>query len=123
MMRMPSEMLVNLVNFIVGLVELFLGLRIVLKLFGARTVAPFVDWVYDTTEPLLSPFAGMFPSPTIEGGFIVEFSALFALMVYAFVGYLLVDVLDAMTYRNELRGRERERETGRGRGRGNRRDR
>ena len=106
-MRMPSEVIISLVNFIVGLVELLLGLRIALKLFGASVVAPFVQWVYETTTPLLAPFAGMFPSPTLTDGFIIEFSALFALMVYAFIGYLLVDVLDTMHYQATQRGRGR----------------
>lgn len=102
-MKTNPQILVSLVNFIVGLVELFLGLRIVLKLFGASTAAPFVQWIYETTEPLLAPFAGMFPSPRLSDGFILEFSALFGLMVYAFVGYLLTDLLETLQYQASLR--------------------
>lgn len=97
-MKIPPQILVSMVNFIVSLVELLLVLRITLKLFAASTVAPFVQWVYETTEPLLAPFAGMFPSPRLTDGFVIEFSALFALMVYAFVGYLFVDMLDHLQY-------------------------
>lgn len=69
-----------------------------LKLFGARQTAPFVVWVYETTSPLLAPFAGMFPSPRLEGGFVIEFSALFGLIVYAFAGYLLHELLSFVEY-------------------------
>ncbi|MBI2465173.1 YggT family protein [Candidatus Shapirobacteria bacterium] len=79
----------TLANTILGIVEFLLGLRIILKLFGASSAAPFVTWVYETTQPLLVPFIGAFPSPRIEGGFIIEFSSLFALIVFAFIGYLV----------------------------------
>ena len=104
---MHPQILVSLVNFIVGLVELLLSLRIVLKLFGASTVAPFVTWAYETTEPLLAPFAGMFPSPRLTDGFIIEFSALFALLVYAFIGFVIVDFLEGLQYAAMRRNSER----------------
>ena len=75
-------------NFVFSVMELLIGIRVFLKLFGGSTTAPFVAWIYETTEPLLAPFAGIFPNPQISGGFILEFSALFALIVYALVGYL-----------------------------------
>ena len=80
----PIQLLSHLVNFIFNLIEVLLLIRIVLKLFGASTTAPFVSWLYETTRPLLVPFLNMFPSPQLSGGFIIEFSALFALLVYAF---------------------------------------
>jgi uncharacterized protein YggT (Ycf19 family) len=97
-MRLSSQVLVSLISGIVNVVEFFLSLRIILKLFGASVGAPFVRWVYETTAPLLAPFTGMFPSPELSGGFEIEFSALFALMVYAFTGYLIVEVLENLEY-------------------------
>lgn len=93
---MTGFFLRSLVNGCMGLVELLISLRIILKLFGASTAAPFVQWVYETTAPLLQPFLGMFPSPNLTGGFVLEFSAIFGLMVYAFIGYLLLEVLDVL---------------------------
>lgn len=90
---MSVRFLRSLVNVVISLVELTISLRVVLKLFGASAQAPFVEWVYATSEPLLQPFIGMFPSPNVSGGFVIEFSAVFGLLVYAFFGYLLLDVL------------------------------
>jgi len=89
--RFPAtgSLILYLTYLVTSLVEVMIALRVVLKLFGARTAAPFVMWVYETTAPLLKPFAGMFPSPVLEGGFIIEFSALFALIVYGLVAYLI----------------------------------
>jgi uncharacterized protein YggT (Ycf19 family) len=91
-----TKPLVFLVNLIVGVVETILSLRLILKLFGANPQAPFVTWVYETSAPLLQPFANIFPSPQIEGLFILEFSTLFALGIYAFIGYFAVELVAAL---------------------------
>lgn len=90
---MVALFLRSLVNGILSLVEILISIRIILKLFGASTTAPFVRWVYETSAPLLEPFIGMFPSPNLSGGFVLEFSAIFGLLVYAFVGYALLELL------------------------------
>jgi uncharacterized protein YggT (Ycf19 family) len=86
-----APIIIGLTNFLSGVIELLIGLRIFLKFFGANQAAPFVSWIYETTDPLLSPFQGMFPSPEIASGFQLEISALFALLVYAFLAYLVIE--------------------------------
>lgn len=87
-----------LIQVIFGIVEFMLALRIILKLFGANAGAPFVNWVYDSTASLIQPFVGSFPSPVIERGSVLEFSTLFALIIYAFVGWLLHELLDYISW-------------------------
>lgn len=82
-----------LINIIIGIAQFFLGLRVVLKLFGASSAAPFVQWVYNTSQPLLYPFEGIFPTTTLDGRFIIEFSALFAFIIYTLVGYFLSQLI------------------------------
>lgn len=91
-----SNLLTILINGVTSLVNGLIFLRIIMKLFGASTQAPFVDWVYKTTLPLLNPFVGMFPSPVIDGRFVLEFSALFAIIVYSFVSYLAVGIVEGL---------------------------
>jgi uncharacterized protein YggT (Ycf19 family) len=79
---------------IIALIEGLLGLRILLKFLGASSQAPFVNWTYETTNPLLSPFEGIFPTSTLSGGFVLEASALFALIIYAFFGFLIESVIN-----------------------------
>ncbi|HLD81595.1 MAG TPA: YggT family protein [Patescibacteria group bacterium] len=83
----------GLFNGIITLIEVFLSLRFVLKLFSANPQTPFVAWVYDTSQPLLKPFQGIFPSPVIEEGYVLEFTTLFALLVYAIFAWLLFDLV------------------------------
>ena len=81
------------VDILLAVVESFLGLRFVLKLFGANPSAEFVSWLYSTSEPLLEPFKGMFPAPIIERGFILEFSTLFAMLMYALGAWLITELI------------------------------
>lgn len=85
--------LTTLIQAVVGIIESLISLRVLLKFLGANQVAPFVRWVYETTQPLLRPFEGMFPTPRVEGGFVLEFSALFAIVAYAIAGYLLIEII------------------------------
>ncbi len=98
-----SNLLLFLIDFVTGVVEFLIGLRLVLKLFGASTQAPFVVWVYETTAPLLSPFQGMFPNPVLTDGLILEFSALFALIAYALLSYLLSTLIREVEYLSRRR--------------------
>lgn len=90
---MISAILVGFIDFLFGLIEGLLGLRVILKLFGANASAPFVNWVYEISKPLLAPFKGAFPAPALQGGFTIEFTALFAMLVYGLIGYLLLELV------------------------------
>ncbi|MDQ0352149.1 uncharacterized protein YggT (Ycf19 family) [Alkalibacillus filiformis] len=83
----------HLINIVIGIVQLILGFRIILKLFGASETAPFVEWVYNTSEPLLHPFEGIFPTTVLDGTFVVEFSAIFAFLIYTLIGYFLTSLV------------------------------
>lgn len=98
-----SRVLSGIIQVITTLVELLLSLRIVLKLFGANPITPFTQWIYETTEPLLTPFSGMFPSPALEGVFVIEFSTLFALIVYLLAGNLLLELVRRIELSNQTR--------------------
>jgi hypothetical protein len=93
-----TTFLIYLIDFVLAIVELLIGMRILLKLFAANANAPFVAWIYETSRSLIWPFLGMFPAPTLEGGVVVEFSAIFALIVYAIIGFLLVNLIEYIAY-------------------------
>jgi hypothetical protein len=89
----------DLLGLIIAVVEILLTLRFVLKLLAANQVAPVVNWIYETSQPLLQPFLFAFPAPAIKGGFILEFTTLFALFAYAFIGYILEQILEIIDNR------------------------
>ena len=94
---MFKQYILTLSDTILGIIEFLLSLRVLLKLLGASSDAPFVRWVYETTSPLLAPFEGMFPTSTLPVGLVLEISTLFALITYAFVGVLLESAIRQLT--------------------------
>lgn len=82
----------NFLVLLLGAIEFFLGMHFVLRLFGANTEAPFVQFISETSAPLLAPFVDVFRSGHVVG-FVFDFSTLLALFVYVFIGYLLIELM------------------------------
>jgi uncharacterized protein YggT (Ycf19 family) len=91
-----------LIDIIFSIAEILLLLRVALRFLGANTTTPFVRWIYETTTPLLTPFANMFPATLLEGRYIIEFSALFALVAYSFLAFLIREIIIYITNRTRV---------------------
>ena len=89
-----NKSLKKLLKIIFIAVELMLVVRFVLKFFGASPDVSVVNYIYQNSEALLSPFLLAFPSPNISGKSILEFTSLFAIFTYAFINYLIQEALD-----------------------------
>lgn len=85
-------MLSKIINILLSVIQIIIGLFIALKLFNAKDV-PFVNLIHGLSEPLLSPFQNMFQPVTLGGHYILDLSALFALIVYSVIGYVLQKIL------------------------------
>jgi uncharacterized protein YggT (Ycf19 family) len=84
----------TMVHFFVGLAEVLLLLRVVLRFFNGNPDATFVNWVYTVTTPLLEPLRGVFTSiDVVNRGWVVDYVALFAMVAYAVAGYIVVGSL------------------------------
>ena len=81
----------TLVNFVFGIIEFLLVLRFIFRFFEVGSGSSFVAWVYETTASLVSPFVGIVPNLKL-GGFSIDFSTLIALIVYAFISYILLEL-------------------------------
>jgi uncharacterized protein YggT (Ycf19 family) len=88
-----------LVNLVFSVIELLLGVRLVLRLFGANPNTPFVEFIYDATAPLLAPFAGIFPNPELREGSVLEIQTLIALLVYGLIAYMVTYLIDYLNAR------------------------
>ncbi len=71
-----------------------MGIRFFLKILGANQQAPFVQWVYVTSDSFLDPFRGMFPTLSFGQYFVIELSTLFAMIVYALFGFFAIRLVD-----------------------------
>ena len=90
---MVARFIVGLINFFLGLAEIFLGLRIFFRLLAANPNVSFVQWIYTSSNVLLQPFRGIFPTAVIARNRIVDFSAIFAMIVYGLVALLFVALI------------------------------
>lgn len=86
----------GIVNLMLTIVGVILGLRFILKLFSANAGNDFVNWIYETSAEILGPFRNIFPSSNLDG-FVIEFSTIFALLVYSIIGMLAFYVIDLLT--------------------------
>ncbi|MDO8625844.1 MAG: YggT family protein [Candidatus Magasanikbacteria bacterium] len=82
----------QIVWYLVGIIEIFLGFRFLLKLFGANAGAGFTNFIYVATEPLALPFSTVFRLSRIEGS-LFEWTTLLAMAVYGLIGWGIVKLL------------------------------
>jgi uncharacterized protein YggT (Ycf19 family) len=74
------------VGFVVGVIDVLIAGRFLLKLLGASTESAFVNLIYAVSSPLVAPFHGIFPnSGSAANSF--EPAALVAIAVYAVIGW------------------------------------
>ncbi len=71
----------QIVWYILGLIEILLAFRFVLKLLGANPAAGFTSFIYQTTYIFASPFLSVFRITYVEGR-IFEWTTLLAMLVY-----------------------------------------
>lgn len=78
-------------------VMIILAMAFFLLLFNANPDVAFVEWVYRSADRAMEPFRGIFPTKTAGNGSVIDFSILFAAVVYSIVGMAvnaLVSFLD-----------------------------
>lgn len=76
----------------VALATVLLGLRVVFQLVAADKDASFINWVYQVSDTLLVPFREVFPASPPASGHPVDMAALFAIVAYLFLGYVLLAI-------------------------------
>jgi uncharacterized protein YggT (Ycf19 family) len=85
----------SVVHFFVGVAELLLLLRVILRFFNGNPNATFVHWVYTNTSILLEPLRGIFPTAGhVSHGWVVDYPALLAMALWALAGYLILGLVD-----------------------------
>jgi uncharacterized protein YggT (Ycf19 family) len=87
------QVLTGAINLVSGIIVTALGIRLLLRLFGANPDAGFVEFMYDSTGVLLHPFRNIFEPYVVEPGNVLEFSTLVAIVIYLFIGWLLVETV------------------------------
>lgn len=88
--------LTNGIYFVLGVIEVFLLFRLLLKLLGANPASGFVNFVYDISGIFVAPFNAIFSSTTTEGDVttgVFEPATLVAAIVYAVLAWGIVKLV------------------------------
>lgn len=83
----------QIIWYILGVIEVLLAFRVVLKALGANPFIGFTSFIYAITDPLVAPFQGILGT-SITGNSTIEWSTLIAATVYVCVAWGLVYLLD-----------------------------
>ena len=83
----------QIIWYILGFVEILLAFRIVLKALGANPNSGFTSFIYSITGPFALPFRGIL-GESIDGSSLLEWSSVFAVVVYLVIAGGLVYLLD-----------------------------
>src|SRR5512140_2083711 len=87
---------------LLGILEILLGLRFVLKLIAANPDSGFTVFIYGITGLFMSPFNAIIGTPTF-GGSSFEVTTLIAMAVYALFFWVIVRVLQVATSQTTAR--------------------
>jgi hypothetical protein len=83
----------NTIYYILGVIEVFLALRLVFKLLGASTSSTFVLFLYSSTRFLIYPFIGIFKAFSTGKSYVFEPATVIAMIIYALVARGIVSLI------------------------------
>ncbi len=92
------------VYFILGVLEVLLAFRLVLKLLGANPSSGFVDFIYGLSAIFVAPFTGIFNTTTSDGAVVssvLEPATIVALIVYALLAWGIVTLIRTLSGRQQ----------------------
>lgn len=81
----------QIIWYILGLLEILIAFRFVLKLFGAHEGAGFTSFIYAITYPFIVPFSSVFSKTNVMGS-VFEWSTLLAMFVYWLIAIGIIKI-------------------------------
>ena len=80
----------QVVWYILGLIEVILAFRFVLKLLAANPSAGFSSFIYAVSYIFAAPFLNVFHATTVEGGGVFKWTTLLAMFVFFLIAWGIV---------------------------------
>lgn len=79
----------QLIWYVLGVIEIFLAFRFVLRMVGANALSGFVMFIYNVTNPLVIPFQGIVRDYVYVSG-VIEWATIIAAFVYAILAWGII---------------------------------
>ena len=91
--------IVNSIYSIIGIIEILLMLRFILRLLGANAQNEFARLINNLSAPFIAPFSTLFISPTSDSGAnIFDVNIMIAIIAYGVLSYLLIALVRFVFY-------------------------
>ncbi len=92
----PARKAKQVIGFLITCIIVLLAIRMVLVLLGANPTNEFADFIYTISNPFVAPFRGLFGYSFRAGVSRFEVETLFAIVMYAILGWLLGSMIDLL---------------------------
>ena len=79
----------QIVWYLLGILEVLLAFRFVLKLLAANSSAGFTSFIYNASYPFAAPFLSVFRAMKIESS-VFEWTTLLAMLVYWLIAWGII---------------------------------
>ena len=100
--RMGTFQVTSIFLTILGVLEILLGARFVLRLIAANPDSGFTQFIYGASAIFVAPFASLVPTPA-TGGMALEVTTLLAMAVYALLFWIVLRIIPIATDRPSAR--------------------
>jgi YggT family protein len=87
----------NIISTFAGIIESFLLVRILLRLFGANEQNVFVEFIYSVSAFFVRPFVNIFENIEISQGMILEINTIIAMIVYVLITAIILSIFSSLT--------------------------
>lgn len=96
----------SIIYFLLGVLEVILGLRFIFRLLGASTASSFIAFLYNLSLPFVTIFNGIFNDQTIGSTGVFEISTILAMLIYALIAWGIVSLVRVIFFQNVPSRRE-----------------
>ncbi len=86
----------QLIWFLLGIIEILLAFRFVLKMIGANPLSGFASFIYSVSAPFAFPFLGIVGT-TSSGSSVIEWSTVIAAFVFLVLAWGIEQLLKMIT--------------------------
>lgn len=84
--------IIQIAWLLVGVVDLIITARFILLLLNANPANGFVDFIYDLSGGMVSPFNGIIASHVFDNGAVFDVPSLIAIIVYTLVAAIAIEL-------------------------------
>jgi uncharacterized protein YggT (Ycf19 family) len=82
----------QIIWYVFYIIEIILLFRLLVRLIGANTSAPFTRFIYDISQPFVAPFQSMVSGWRFAGG-VLDWNILIAMLVYWVIAWIIIELI------------------------------